>query len=330
MLYTIVVCDHIHQKGLKLLQSNSQINYVYAADIDKTSLLDVIKDADVCITRSSTDVDTKFLDAAKKLKAVVRAGVGVDNVDLNECSKRGVIAMNVPTANTIAAVELTMAHMLSCARKFPYAHAQLKNDRVWKREDWYGTELYGKKLGVIGFGNIGSRVGIRSKAFGMDVIAYDPYINPSKATDVGVTYTKNFDDILACDIITIHTPKNSETTNMIDTDEIAKMKDGVIIINTSRGKLIDTESLIQKLSEGKIGGVGLDVYEDEEEFFLNDMSNSYIRDKSLSILLSMPNVVITSHQAFFTKEALDKIASDTFENITDITKTGKSLNEVKK
>jgi D-3-phosphoglycerate dehydrogenase len=300
MLYTIVVCDHIHQKGLKLLQSNSQINYVYAADIDKTSLLDVIKDADVCITRSSTDVDTKFLDAAKKLKAVVRAGVGVDNVDLNECSKRGVIAMNVPTANTIAAVELTMAHMLSCARKFPYAHAQLKNDRVWKREDWYGTELYGKKLGVIGFGNIGSRVGIRSKAFGMDVIAYDPYINPSKATDVGVTYTKNFDDILACDIITIHTPKNSETTNMIDTDEIAKMKDGVVLINCARGGLYNEDALVNGLKSGKIAMAGIDVFSKEPA------TNHPILD--------LDNVTVTAHLGANTLESQEKIAIQAAQN----------------
>jgi len=144
--HTIVVCDHIHESGLEILQKNSEINYVYAADIDKTSLLDVIANADVCITRSSTDVDEKFLNAAKNLKAVVRAGVGVDNVDMEGCSKRGVIAMNVPTANTIAATELTMTHMLSCMRKMPYAHSQLKDQRIWKREDWYGQELYGKKL----------------------------------------------------------------------------------------------------------------------------------------------------------------------------------------
>jgi D-3-phosphoglycerate dehydrogenase / 2-oxoglutarate reductase len=300
MLYTIVVCDHIHQKGLKLLQSNSQINYVYAADIDKTALLDVIKDADVCITRSSTDVDTKFLDAAKKLKAVVRAGVGVDNVDLNECSKRGVIAMNVPTANTIAAVELTMAHMLSCARKFPYAHAQLKNDRVWKREDWYGTELYGKKLGVIGFGNIGSRVGIRSKAFGMDVITYDPYINPSKATDVGVTYTKNFDDILACDVITIHTPKNSETTNMIDADKIAKMKDGVVLINCARGGLYNEDALVNGLKSGKIAMAGIDVFSKEPA------TNHPILD--------LDNVTVTAHLGANTLESQEKIAIQAAQN----------------
>ncbi|MDY0320488.1 MAG: phosphoglycerate dehydrogenase [Arcobacteraceae bacterium] len=300
MLYTIVVCDHIHQKGLKILQTNSQINYVFAADLDKTALLDVIKDADVCITRSSTDVDAKFLDAAKKLKAVVRAGVGVDNVDLNECSKRGVIAMNVPTANTIAAVELTMAHMLSCVRKFPYAHAQLKNDRVWKREDWYGTELYGKKLGIIGFGNIGSRVGIRSKAFGMDVITYDPYINPSKATDVGVTYTKNFDDILACDIITIHTPKNSETTNMIDADKIAKMKDGVILINCARGGLYNEDALVAGLKSGKIAMAGIDVFSKEPA--------------TNHPLLDLPNVTVTAHLGANTLESQEKIAIQAAEN----------------
>jgi D-3-phosphoglycerate dehydrogenase len=300
MLYTIVVCDHIHQKGLKILQTNSQINYVFAADLDKTTLLDVIKDADVCITRSSTDVDAKFLDAAKKLKAVVRAGVGVDNVDLNECSKRGVIAMNVPTANTIAAVELTMAHMLSCVRRFPYAHAQLKNDRVWKREDWYGTELYGKKLGVIGFGNIGSRVGIRSKAFGMDVIAYDPYINPSKATDVGVTYTKNFDDILACDIITIHTPKNTETTNMIDAPQIAKMKDGVILINCARGGLYNENALVEGLKSGKIAMAGIDVFSKEPA--------------TNHPLLDLPNVTVTAHLGANTLESQEKIAIQAAEN----------------
>jgi D-3-phosphoglycerate dehydrogenase len=171
---TVVVCDHIHESGLEILKNTSDINYVYAADIDKTALLDVVKDADVCITRSSTDVDERFLNAAQNLKAVVRAGVGVDNVDMDGCSKRGVIAMNVPTANTIAATELTMTHMLSCMRKMPYAHTQLKDQRIWKREDWYGQELFGKKLGVIGFGNIGHRVALRAKSFEMDVVTYDP------------------------------------------------------------------------------------------------------------------------------------------------------------
>lgn len=262
--YKIVVCDHIHEAGLNLLKADDQIEMIFAADMDKTALLDVVATADVAITRSSTDVDDKFIQAVKgKLKAVVRAGVGVDNVDIPGCSKEGIIVMNVPTANTIAAVELTMTHMLSCMRMFPYSHDHLKNQRIWKREKWYGYELKGKKLGVIGFGNIGSRVGIRSKAFEMDVIAYDPYIQPSKATDLGVKYTTNFDDILACDIITIHTPKNKETIGMIGADEIAKMKDGVVLINCARGGLYDEEALYEGLKSRKIRFAGIDVFNKE-------------------------------------------------------------------
>jgi D-3-phosphoglycerate dehydrogenase len=137
----IVVCDHIHVAGLEMLKNDEQVEYVFAADIDKTELLDVIADADVAITRSSTDVDEKFINAAKNMKAIVRAGVGVDNVDIDGCSKEGIIVMNVPTANTIAAVELTMAHMLSCMRMFPYSHDHLKNQRIWKRENIWSRNL---------------------------------------------------------------------------------------------------------------------------------------------------------------------------------------------
>jgi len=297
---TIVVCDHIHESGLDILKNTSDINYVYAADIDKTALLDVIKDADVCITRSSTDVDEKFLNAAENLKAVVRAGVGVDNVDMDGCSKRGVIAMNVPTANTIAATELTMTHLLSCMRKMPYAHAQLKDQRIWKREDWYGQELYGKKIGVIGFGNIGHRVALRCKSFEMDVVTYDPYIPSSKATDLGINYTTNFDDILACDIITIHTPKNSETLNMIDEPQIAKMKDGVILINCARGGLYNEEALVKNLKSGKIAMAGIDVFNKEPA--------------TDHPLLDLDNVTVTAHLGANTVESQYKIATQAANN----------------
>lgn len=298
--HTIVVCDHIHEDGLDILQNTEDINYVYAADIDKVALLDVIKDADVAITRSSTDVDEKFLNAATNLKAIIRAGVGYDNVDMEGCSKRGIIAMNVPTANTIAAVELTMAHMLSCMRKFPYAHNQLKQDRIWKREDWYGNELYGKKLGVIGFGNIGHRVALRAKSFEMDVVTYDPYIPSTKATDLGINYTTNFDDILACDIITIHTPKNQETLDMIGEEEIAKMKDGVILINCARGGLYNEEALVNNLKSGKIAMAGIDVFKKEPAI-----------DHPL---LDLDNVTVTAHLGANTKESQKKIATQAAEN----------------
>lgn len=298
--HTIVVCDHIHESGLEILQNTEDINYVYAADIDKNELLNVIKDAHVAITRSSTDVDEKFLNAAVNLKAIIRAGVGYDNVDIEGCSKRGIIAMNVPTANTIAAVELTMAHMLSCMRKFPYAHNQLKQDRVWRREDWYGNELYGKKLGVIGFGNIGHRVALRAKSFEMEVITYDPYISSTKATDLGIKYTSDFEDILACDIITIHTPKNKETINMISFDEIKRMKDGVVLINCARGGLYNEDALLENLKSGKIAMAGIDVFTKEPA--------------TDHPLLDLPNVTVTAHLGANTKESQKEISIQSANN----------------
>ncbi len=292
--YKVVVCDHIHQKGLDLLQNDSEIEYINASDEDKTKLLEIIADADLVITRSSTDVDEKFLNSVKKLKGIVRAGVGVDNVDIDGCSKRGIVVMNVPTANTLAAVELTIAHLLGCARAFPYAHSELKDKRVWKRENWYGTELAGKTIGIIGFGNIGSRVGIRARAMEMEVIAYDPYIPASKATDVGVEYTKDFNKILECDIITIHTPKNKETTGMIAKEQIAKMKDGVILINCARGGLYDEEALYDGLKSGKIKFAGIDVFSKEPA--------------TNHKLLDLDNITVTPHLGANTLESQERIA----------------------
>jgi len=175
----VIICDTIHQKGIKQLESEDDIEVFNAADLPKDELLEHLGGFDIAITRSSTPVNKLFLEKATSLKALVRAGVGVDNVDMQECSKRGIIVMNVPTANTIAAVEMTMAHLLASARSFTNANNDLKLKRVWKRESWYGIELCEKKLGIIGFGNIGSRVAKRAKAFGMDIVAYDPYIKPN-------------------------------------------------------------------------------------------------------------------------------------------------------
>jgi len=297
--YKVVVCDHIHEAGLEMLRNDENIEMIFAADEDKVKLLDIIADADVAITRSSTDVDAKFISAAKNMKAIVRAGVGVDNVDIDGCSKEGIIVMNVPTANTIAAVELTMTHMLSCMRMFPYSHDHLKNQRIWKREKWYGYEMKGKKLGVIGFGNIGSRVGARARAFEMDVIAYDPYISPSKATDLGATYTKDFNDILACDIITIHTPKNKETIGMIGKDEIAKMKDGVVLVNCARGGLYDEQALYDGLKSKKIRFAGIDVFNKEPA-----TSNP---------LLDLDNIVVSPHLGANTFESQYNIGTQAAE-----------------
>ena len=299
--YTVVVCDHIHQAGLDMLENDENINFVMAADVDKKELVEkIIPTADVAITRSSTDVDDFFIEHATNLKAIVRAGVGVDNVNIPECSKKGIIVMNVPTANTIAAVELTMTHMLSCMRMFPYSHDHLKNQRIWKREKWYGYELKGKKLGVIGFGNIGSRVAKRAQAFEMDIVAYDPYINPSKVTDLDMTYTKNFDDILACDVITIHTPKNKETIGIIDKEEIAKMKDGVVLVNCARGDLYNEDALYDGLKSGKIRFAGIDVFGKEPA--------------TDNKLLDLDNIVVSPHLGANTYESQYNIGTQAAEN----------------
>lgn len=290
----IIVCDAINEAGFEILAKEKDIEVVNATDVPKDELLNLLVDADVAITRSPTEISESFLNAGKKLKAVVRAGVGVDNVDIDGCSKRGIILMNVPTANTIAAVEMTMCHLLNAARKYVNSCNDLKIDRIWKREKWYGTELYGKTLGIIGFGNIGSRVGVRSLAFGMKVIAYDPYIEPSKAKDLGVDYTSNFNDILKCDFITIHTPKTAETTNMIDEAEIAKMKDGVRIVNCARGGLINEDALLKNLKNGKIAYAGIDV-------FVKEPATDHP-------LLDIENLTATQHLGANTVESQKNIA----------------------
>lgn len=305
--YKVVACDHIHEAGLEMLKNDPQIDFVFAADADKrTELPLIIADADVAITRSSTDVDDAFIAAAKQMKAIVRAGVGVDNVDIEGCSKEGIIVMNVPTANTIAAVELTMAHMLSCMRMFPYSHDHLKNQRIWKREKWYGYELKGKKLGIIGFGNIGSRVGLRAKAFEMDIVAYDPYIPASKATDLGVKYTENFDDILACDVITIHTPKNQETIDIISAEEIAKMNDGVVLVNCARGGLYNEEALYDGLKSGKIRFAGIDVFKKEPA--------------TDNPLLDLDNIVVSPHLGANTYESQYNIGTQAAQQAIEAAK----------
>ncbi|WP_241468828.1 phosphoglycerate dehydrogenase [Campylobacter sputorum] len=295
MMKTVVVCDAIHQKGFELLEKEDDIKVIDATNLAKDELLKVIVNADVAITRSPTEIGSKFLDAGKNLTAIVRAGVGVDNVDIDNASKKGIIIMNVPTANTIAAVEMTMCHILNCARKFINSSNDLKVNRSWKREKWYGIELFGKTLGIIGFGNIGSRVAQRAMAFGMNIIAYDPYIDPTKVTSMGGVYTENLDDILKnSDFITIHTPKTNETIDIISQKDLDKLKDGVRLINCARGGLYNEAMLVKGLKSGKIASLGIDVLEKEPA--------------TNHELLEFENVGVTPHLGANTYESQEKIA----------------------
>ncbi|MEG2348157.1 MAG: 2-hydroxyacid dehydrogenase [Clostridia bacterium] len=273
-------------------------------------------------------VDKETINILKKcgVKLIALRCAGFNNVDIKNMNK-SIKVVRVPAYSPYAVAEHAVALLLSIDRKIYKAYQRTKKYN-FTLNGLLGFDINGKTVGVIGTGKIGKVFIKIMKGFGTNVIAYDLFKDENAEKELGFKYVTLDELYKKSDVISLHCPLTKQTSKMIDKESIAKMKEGVIIINTSRGKLIDTDSLIKKLEEGKIGGLGLDVYEDEEEFFLNDMSNSYVRDKDLSILLSMPNVVITSHQAFFTKEALNKIANDTFENIKNIFETGNSPNEV--
>jgi D-lactate dehydrogenase len=283
----------------------------------------------ICIFVSDV-VDKKTIEILKEcgVKLIALRCAGFNNVDMANMDD-SIKVVRVPAYSPYAVAEHAVALLLDLNRKIYKAYQRTKKYN-FSLNGLLGFDINGKTVGVVGTGKIGKVFIKIMNGFGAKVLAYDVYQDKIAEKELGFKYV-DLDELYSkSDIISFHCPLTEENNKMINYEAIEKMKDGIVIINTSRGKLIDTESLIKRLSEGKIGGVGLDVYEDEEEFFLNDLSNSYLRDKDLSILLSMPNVVITSHQAFFTKEALDKIATDTCKNIQDIFEKGYSENEVKK
>lgn len=262
------------------------------------------------------------------VKLIALRCAGFNNVDMKHMDD-DIKVVRVPAYSPYAVAEHAVALLMSINRK-TYKSYQRTKKYNFTLNGLLGFDIHGKTVGVIGTGKIGKCFCNIMKGFGANILAYDVYHDDKAAEEIGFKYVE-LDELLSnSDIISLHCPLTKETDKIINEETIKKMKEGAILINTSRGRLIDTKSLIEQLETGKIGGVGLDVYEREGDFFLNDMSNSYMRDKDLSILLSMPNVVITSHQAFFTKEALNKIASDTLENIKEYFETGKCVNEVPK
>ena len=264
----------------------------------------------VCIfVNDKADEETLKILEENGVKVVALRCAGFNNVDVDHKGKH------------------TIALLLNINRKIYKSYQRVKKYN-FSLDGLLGFDVHGKTIGVIGTGRIGKAFIEIMKGFGTNIIAYDLFKDEKAAEEMGFKYVE-LDELLAqSDIISLHCPLTKETENIINKDSIDKMKKGVIILNTSRGKLVDTDSLIDELSTGKIGGVGLDVYEDEEEFFFRDMSNSYKRDKNLSMLISMPNVIITAHQSFFTKEALNNIASDTCENIKQVMNGEKCKNEI--
>ncbi|WP_400999237.1 phosphoglycerate dehydrogenase [Agromyces sp. GXQ0307] len=258
---------------------------------DRPALFAALADANAILVRSATKVDAEAIAAAPKLQVIARAGVGLDNVDIKAATTAGVMVVNAPTSNIISAAELTVGHILSLARHIPAAHSALAEGQ-WKRSAYTGTELYEKTVGIIGLGRIGALITARLQAFGVEVIAYDPYITAARAQQLGVQ-TVSLDELLEqSDFITIHMPKTPETTGMIGAEQLAKMKPTAYVVNVARGGLIDEDALHDALVAKTIAGAGLDVFVQEPP--------------KESPLLALPNVVVTPHLGASTDEAQEK------------------------
>jgi D-3-phosphoglycerate dehydrogenase len=295
-MYKVLVTDDISPKGLEILSNDEEIDLDYQPEIKFNELLEIIKDYDAIITRSRTPVTKELLERAEKLKVIGRAGVGVDNVDLEEASRRGILVVNTPGANTIGAAEITMAHLYAVLRKLHLAHESVKAGE-WKRSKFMGEELDGKVVGIIGLGNVGSQVAIRCKAAGAKVIAYDPYIPKEKGDRLGVEIIDDLHELIKMsDIITLHCPLTEETRNMIGKKEFDLMKKGVYFINCARGGIVDEDALYDAIQEGKIAGLGLDVFSKEPP------------DERIRRLFEFPNISLSPHIGANTYESQDNVA----------------------
>ncbi|MFJ7289435.1 phosphoglycerate dehydrogenase [Curtobacterium sp. NPDC098951] len=258
---------------------------------DRPALLASLADAHAILVRSATKVDAEAIAAAPNLKVVARAGVGLDNVDIKAATTAGVMVVNAPTSNIISAAELTVGHILSLARHIPAAHASLAAG-TWKRSAYTGVELYEKTVGIIGLGRIGALITQRLQAFGVQVIAYDPYVTTARAQQLGVELVSLEDLLRRADFTTIHMPKTPETVGMISDDQFALMKPTAFVVNVARGGLIDEDALHRALTSNTIAGAGLDVFVSEPP-----------KD---SPLVALPNVVVTPHLGASTDEAQEK------------------------
>lgn len=281
----------------------------------------------VCIfVNDNANAETLKILEENGVKCVALRCAGFNNVSLE--NKGSLKVVRVPQYSPYSVAEHAVALLLNINRKI-YKSYQRTKKYNFSIDGLLGFDIHGKTVGVIGIGKIGKVFIEIMNGFGANVIAYDLFKDENAEKELGFKYVELDELYEKSDIISLHCPLTKETEKIINKQSINKMKDGVIIINCSRGKLINTDDLINELETGKIGGVGLDVYEDEADYFLRDLSNEYKRDVDLSLLLSMPNVIITSHQAFFTQEAINKIASDTLDNITKVMNGQDCENELK-
>jgi D-3-phosphoglycerate dehydrogenase len=308
MTHRILVTDKVALSGLYPIVDDDAFSVVSIDDSASAEFVSALAEADALIVRSATTVTRDMLGMAPRLRAVGRAGVGVDNVDIPAASEQGIAVFKAPGGNTIAAAELTMALLLSVARMVPAADASLRSGG-WDRADFKGVELRGKTLGLIGAGRIGGEVAIRCRAFGMDVLVNDPYLSEERADELGVRLV-GLDDVLTlADFISIHVPLTDETRGICGFDALAKMKPTAFIVNASRGGVVDEEALATALHDGTVAGAALDVYETEPL-----PGDSPLRDA--------PNLVLTPHLGASTAEAQVGVATEVADKIKTLLTSG--------
>jgi len=286
----VLVTEEIAASGLQEL-SDAGHEVDVRLGLTPEELIEAVKGAHALIIRSATKVDAATLEAATDMVVVGRAGIGLDNVDVTKATELGVMVVNAPVSNILSAAEQTMALLLAQARNIPQAHSALKEGK-WQRSKWEGVELHGKTLGIIGLGKIGALVAQRANAFGMRLVAYDPYITEERARHMGIE-SLSLDDLLAqSDFITIHLPKNKETTNLLNAESLKKTKMGVRIVNVARGGIVNEADLAEAIRSGHVQGAALDVFEKEPT--------------TESPLFELPSVVVVPHLGASTVEAQDK------------------------
>jgi len=308
----ILISDKLSQQGKDVLKQRG-LEFDDRTDLTPEQLKEVIGQYHGIIIRSGTKLTKDVLENPGKLKVIARAGVGVDNVDLPTATEKGIVVMNTPGGNTVSTAELTFSMILALSRKIPQAWESLRKGE-WKRSKFAGVEVRNKTLGIIGLGRIGTQLSHYAKAFGMRVIAYDPYVAPERAEQLGVEM-EDLDKLFSeSDYISIHTPATAETKNLIGKDAIAKMKPTARIVNCARGGIVDEEALVEALEQGRIAGAAVDVWSQEPP--------------TGNPLLEKDNVVATPHLGASTKEAQDNVAIEAAELISDFLLEGKLRNAV--
>ncbi len=310
----ILVADKISATGVSLLKEQKGFEVIEAYGSSPEKVKELAKEAAAIIVRSDTKITADTLSTANNLKVIGRAGVGVDNIDLDASTEKGVIVMNTPSGNTIATAELTFTHMLCGTRPIAQANASMTEGR-WDRKVLSGSELRGKSLAVIGLGRIGGEVAKRAQAFGMTILGYDPYVTEARAHEMDIELVNLEDAFKRADYITVHMPLTDTTRYMIDEKAFTIMKDGVRVFNCARGGIIKESALVEALKSGKVASAGLDVYESEP--LAED-----------SELRKIPNIVLTPHLGASTREAQDNVGLEIAEAIRDTLLHGKIQNAI--